>query len=259
MSRRTVEQILRASAALRAAGFTEQEILHALVVPTAQYRIVSRKTGPDLRRERMVLLYKEGKTLEEIGVEFGVTRERVRQIIRLGRSHGGKCVITEQRTQDRLKAKKDRRDARCKTVFGCDYETALRLNEGRHPTPNNNSKASAYLNQKRTMQGVYQNVPYSLTFPEWLEAWGDKYCFKGKGKWGLVRIDDTKGFVAGNVIPKSVSERAAETIRRTHSRMAQIRSLLDSGVSRDQIAKQLGIKRGYLDRLKMYERRFASA
>jgi uncharacterized protein (DUF433 family) len=42
------------------------------------------KTPPKLdeRTERMKLLYEEGKTLQEIGTEFGLTRERVRQVLR---------------------------------------------------------------------------------------------------------------------------------------------------------------------------------
>ena len=36
----------------------------------------------DERTERMKVLYEEGKTLQEIGTEFGLTRERVRQVLR---------------------------------------------------------------------------------------------------------------------------------------------------------------------------------
>ena len=42
-----------------------------------------KKTEPDARQAAMIEMYNSGKTLQEVGQHFGITRERVRQIMRM--------------------------------------------------------------------------------------------------------------------------------------------------------------------------------
>lgn len=58
---------------------TEEKNMFCTVLPTATEYI---KTLPDGRNKEMLLQRFQGATLREIGIAFGITRERVRQIIR---------------------------------------------------------------------------------------------------------------------------------------------------------------------------------
>lgn len=75
---------------LQCRGFSPKRICYMLKIPPKLYneylyRIrlleISRCCGNIPRGEQMLNLYEEGKTLENIGSEFDLTRERVRQLI----------------------------------------------------------------------------------------------------------------------------------------------------------------------------------
>jgi hypothetical protein len=70
------------------------------------------KCGPGDREERMKSLYSDGKTLAEIGQEFSLTRERVRQILShhfaMSRADGGKSEMI-RRSQKEFQRKRDAR------------------------------------------------------------------------------------------------------------------------------------------------------
>lgn len=74
--------------------------------------------GEAERNAEMCALYQRGKTLQEIGDAYGVTRERVRQIVAragVSRFDGGAHVAAIQRRQERLerdRRKKGERKAR---------------------------------------------------------------------------------------------------------------------------------------------------
>lgn len=212
----------------------------------------------DPKALRMAQMYREGKTLAEIGDEFGITRERVRQLIRplMTGQKGGRTVRAEKLAKERKEDRLQRQDSRCREEFGCDYETAIRLNLGLHPTHNaHGTRASAYLHQKKAMESLYHGVEYKLTFPQWVEAWGDKIIYKGRGKWALCRIDPTKGFTIDNVRPMEMREKSSLTLTRTKTRLHQIKSLEDAGCSNEQIAAQLGVSLRYLASLRTFARR----
>jgi DNA-binding CsgD family transcriptional regulator len=163
-----------------------------------------RKERRDLAREaRMCELFTSGHTLQQIATVYGISRERVRQIVarhNMRRADGGahkKSEIARERRRARLKV---RRDAASMEVFGCDYETLLRLNDGR-PGWSRTGRARQYLQQRRS--AGYRGIEWRMTFPEWWEIWEQSghYADRGRGREGYVmaRQQDFGPYAAWNV------------------------------------------------------------
>ena len=90
----------------------------------------------DIRTRRMARLYEQGMTLQQIGDEYGITRERVRQILTAGL--GTNFVSVARKARERREAErsekelaKRRKKARPCIVCG---GPVLRHASGRYPT-----------------------------------------------------------------------------------------------------------------------------
>lgn len=177
----------------------------------------------EARAARMCRLYREGFTLQKIGTVFGITRERVRQIIGrqgLKRDAGGQHRQIQMRKQRALEARRERADIRSRAWFGCDHETMLALNNGKNAWAKGHSKSRAFIQQKR--HAAYRGVEWRLTFPEWCRIWDEsgKWPERGRGRNGYVmaRIQDFGPYAAWNVQiltgAQNVSDYQAELKRR---------------------------------------------
>lgn len=154
------------------------------------------------RAQTMATMFREGRTLQQIGDVYRLTRERVRQIIkRMGvvRNDGGvslRGAINRAQRRSRIKA---RRDARYMAWLGCDYETALDINGG-ESCHKDGTIVAAYHNQKNAAK--YRGIAWELTLVEWLVVWelsghlsergrgADKYVMARKGDEGPYALDN---------------------------------------------------------------------
>lgn len=150
--------------------------------------------GPTERTERMAALYKGGATLQEIGSEFGITRERVRQLITvhhgLRRADGGESF----RSREALKEFQTKRDARLVRRFGCTYKqyTALLKHAGK-PT-------RAFTMQRSNAKS--RDIGWELNLWQWWSIWrqSGKWASRGRGRGHcMCRLNDVGPYSVDNV------------------------------------------------------------
>lgn len=151
------------------------------------------------RNNKLVELYKSGIVLHDIGVKFGISRERVRQILaKLGVTHydGGQHIRAKQNAIKREQKywagwlpryQCTRREFR--DIEGCiPVKAAV------------GSLAFKYYSQKRN--SAMRGIKFNLTFPEWWKIWVNsgkiglmgvgigKYCMSRFNDCGEYRIDN---------------------------------------------------------------------
>lgn len=193
-------------AALLAAGFSEHQRMAAEALMGGQARNLQRMF-------LMVMAWHSGKTLEDVGTMFNVTRERVRQIIEVAKALGvidpstvggeSKSVIVRER--EIRAAKKRRFEKTVQQTFGVDAETFVRLNDGKQVWRGKNqsrSRANIYFMQRRA--ALLNGSEWNLNFAQWCAAWDEqpwKWRARGRGhgKYALARLDSSKPFEVGNI------------------------------------------------------------
>ncbi len=163
------------------------------------------------REAHIVTQFRSGKTLQEIGEEMSLSRERIRQILKrngVGRLEGGKNI------QMLLNAayKKRRDPAKTwMTVYGCSLEIARQINGGLNLSTHK-SPAFRYNEQRRNAK--VRGIGWEINLPEWWRVWQEsgKWELRGPGKgYCMTRIGDTGPYRVGNVEIKTIGENFSES------------------------------------------------
>jgi hypothetical protein len=162
------------------------------------------------RESRMVELHRAGFTLAQIGTMYGITRERVRQILQrigVGRLDGG-----SHRQSQRHRAEKEARriaacNARSIEAYGCDRETLLRLNAGLAlHAKGSMALAYKYHRHNATLRGI----GWEFTFPEWCRVWVESGKWEQRGRtrdqYVMARKNDFGPYAAWNVYITTLSQ-----------------------------------------------------
>jgi hypothetical protein len=152
---------------------------------------VSWLIGVALHRDKILLMWRGGQTLQQIGDSFGVTRERVRQLLRKWGetvNTGGHKVRAKQRGLARLA----QRDSRYIARYGMSHAQFK-------ATPR--AIFMAFIRQRRTARS--RGIGWNLTFAEWLAIWSTsgKLALRGrnKGQYVMARLRDAGPYAIGNV------------------------------------------------------------
>lgn len=149
------------------------------------------------RDELMEALYRSGRTLQQVGDEFDLTRERVRQVLAargLNGNDGGQAVMARARA----KAKRKRREEKCLKEKGLplfEYETLLdmgkrMMEDGLH---RDRTPIGAYCRQRQNAD--QQGYDWDLSLGEWWEIWEES------GKWEKRGLR-SEGYVLARIIPE---------------------------------------------------------
>lgn len=187
-----------------ASGFTMEETSIEIGEPYDFVARYARKYGikflrsglarADERSQQMAALYRDGKTLVEIGNIFNLTRERVRQIISkhhgITAKNGGKCV----RAKKRRIISQAKRDASALRKWGCTWSQYQMLRQLKKPT-------RAFSEQKRNAKA--RGIEWHLTLWQWWMIWQDSGHWEDRGrtlgKYGMCRYGDKGPYSVDNV------------------------------------------------------------
>lgn len=155
------------------------------------------------RNEDMKRRFLEGATLNEIGMVYGITRERVRQIlVRLGIESfdGGAAVRWEKLKLQKL----ENEIANCMARYGCtpdEYRELRRLGREmiKNGVPRDKTPIGAYRNRMHNC--TQYGIPFDLTLWQFWTIWKESghWNDRGQGNYGLCRKDTAKGFTIDNV------------------------------------------------------------
>lgn len=207
-------------ASLAAKGMTLGEIASALGQPYFRVRksawyygieVKPAQRGPKPaeqateRNQRMALMYRQGLSLAKIGQTFGVTRERVRQVLKglgLTRAEGGASKARAARESVKQAQKEARALAR-HGISWADYKECQKA-----------GLIHAYRNQKRSADA--RGIVWALNFAQWLDVWRTSGKLdqrgRGKGKYVMSRIRDAGGYEVGNVHIQLGTENSREAV-----------------------------------------------
>jgi len=159
------------------------------------------------RTEAMAAMYRQGITLQAIGEKFGITRERVRQILKsIGLN--GKSGGAHFRTTSKNAGKAGRLETRIRNKWGLDVDTWRRLRADgtilRYTQQRNNARSRA--------------IQFHLTFLQWHAIWQAsgklELCGRGKGKFCMSRLNDAGAYELGNVHVQPCVENSREAVKK---------------------------------------------
>lgn len=149
----------------------------------------SRLRAADMRRR-----YEDGQTLEEIGRQYDLTRERVRQILtrRFGTTSkdGGQSEMARRKRRGFHK----KRDARAMRAWGCNYKQYHNILK--HP-----DKPTYCFSQQRK-NADQRGIGWELTLWQWWKIWEQSghWAERGPGRgYGMCRLNDIGPYAVDNV------------------------------------------------------------
>jgi hypothetical protein len=169
------------------------------------------------RSEEMEALYRAGQTLKEIGVVFGVSRERVRQLLAkrgIAKDDGGASVRTAANAkvrQGNVEARRSALDAKWLARDGITKTEFLRVFICR---PFDLDSPFRKFWMQRTLAGC-RGIEWQLTFPEWWQIWLDSGRYEERGRndpraFVMARIGDVGPYSATNVYICTTHENGRE-------------------------------------------------
>ncbi len=163
-----------------------------------------RKTS-DPRSPMMAALYRDGYTLKEIGKQYAITRERVRQILTkyhgINAKDGGQTVRAERK---REKVRRSR-DNRFIAKYGCTVDQWREIarighemraqGRGLYQTP-----LRAFCSQRANASR--RDIGWELTLWQWWMIWQQSGHWEERGRghgYGMARFGDAGPYAIGNV------------------------------------------------------------
>lgn len=173
------------------------------------------------RANIMAALYKDGYTLQQIAEQYGISRERVRQVISkihgLSATDGGQHVTAEKRAA-KILAKKD---ARVFKRCGCTYSQWLHLVElGRimQAEGHGGDKTPTRAWTRQRWNAVKRGISFELSLWQWWKIWeaSGKWDERGRGQgYVMCRNNDEGPYAIGNVFIATAAQNSSEGTKKS--------------------------------------------
>ena len=152
----------------------------------------------------MEQLFRAGATLHDIGRYFGLTRQRIQQILKkrgITARDGGATTRAASKHADR----QARLEARCMEMRGCTREQYLALKKigcdaVREGTSFCRTPIGAFYRQRANAKR--RGIPWQLKLGEWWQIWqqSGKWDQRGRGDgFCMARFGDKGPYAAGNI------------------------------------------------------------
>jgi hypothetical protein len=187
------------------------------------------------RDQKMVTMYRQGLTLEKIGQSFGLTRERVRQILvknGIRREDGGQAKCARAKSA----AHQLRKEADAIKRYGVTYEQARLASAS--------GLMRAYVMQRNNAgkRGIAWNLNFAQWYDVWLVSGKLDQRGRGKGKYVMSRIKDAGGYEIGNVHIQLAVENSREAVAKWLGKRKQHKGVfcLYPGTDKPFVVKRVG-------------------
>lgn len=173
--------------------------------------IARKKAGPPETAERdaaMESMYRQGMTLQVIGEKYNVTRERVRQILKLAGvdSKCGGCSARASLKRNAAERARVAAQARRAEKWGVPFDLLAELRA--------NGTIRAFEQQRKSARN--RGIVWKLTFGEWFAVWqasGKLHLRgRGKGRYCMSRHRDEGGYELCNVHVQTTQENSREAV-----------------------------------------------
>lgn len=161
----------------------------------------------------MAQRYEAGSTLQEIGTYYGITRERVRQLIKKELGMTGKDGGAAKRGRVRRAADAARRELSYMRKYGVSRAEYVRINQCLDPL----GKKPILRFKEQSNNARTRGIAWELTFGEWWRIWEEsgKWSVRGRGRgWCMARHGDRGPYAAWNVAIIHAPLNNGEYIRR---------------------------------------------
>ena len=156
------------------------------------------KREPDQRALDMIKARKRGESLEEIGQRYGITRERVRQIVAEFGGPSGRLARVYSGTKT-----KERKAAHAAAVLARYGRTWAE-----HKQLVACGATAAYREQKNSCR--LRGIPWELPFEDWWRLWQESGHWNERGRtrdaYCLTRIDYAQPFSVANALITTLAE-----------------------------------------------------
>lgn len=164
------------------------------------------RTNLQDRDDKIAMMFLQGVTLAKIGDQFGLTRERVRQILRkigVRSSDGG----ASKRSEAKRAVKRAKSEAYWLSKYGMPFAHVKQLQA--------DGVTKAYQDHRRN--AAARGIEFRLSFIEWFSVWQSSGKLdqrgRGKGKYVMSRIKDHGCYELGNVHIQLFTENSREATK----------------------------------------------